>query len=82
MEPVPIGLLEKVWLTPGPVMVTKSESATFHLRVELLPLATHESAVKDMTFGHGGGTKTGRTLTTVVLVIVWGAQLLLVTVRV
>jgi len=40
-------------------MVTESESATFHLRVEFPPLATHESAVKDMTFGQGGGTKTG-----------------------
>ncbi len=82
MEPVPMGLLEKVWLTPGPVMVTESESATFQLRVELLPLTTHESAVKDMTFGHGGGAKTGRTLTTVVLVMVCGEQLLLVTVSV
>ena len=82
IDPVPTGLLEKVWFTPGPVIVTKSESATFHLRVEFPPLAIHESAVKDKTLGHGGGTKTGPTLTFAVLVTVCVEQLLLVTVSV
>lgn len=63
-------------------MVTKSESATFHRKVEFAPLATQESAVKERTFGHGGGTYTGLTLTTAVLVIVCVEQLLLVTVSV
>lgn len=82
IEPVPTGLLENVWFTPGPVIVTKSESATFHLRVEFPPLATQESAVKDKTLGHGGGTNTGPTLTFAVFVTVCGEQLLLVTVSV
>ena len=57
-------------MRPGPEIVAKSESATFHRSVELSPLSTHESAVNDMTFGQAGGTATGLTVTTVVLVIV------------
>jgi hypothetical protein len=69
-------------IPPGPAIVTKSESATFHRSVELPPLSTHESAVKDMTFGQAGATATGRTVTTAVLVIVCGEQPSLVAVRV
>jgi hypothetical protein len=69
-------------VTPGPAIVTKSESATFHRSVELPPLSTHESAVKDITFGQAGATATGRTVTTAVLVIVCGEQPSLVAVRV
>lgn len=79
---MPTGLPENVRLTPGPVIVMESESATFHWSTELPPLATHESAVNDITFGHGGGTNTGLTITTVVLVIVCGEQPPLVTVNV
>jgi hypothetical protein len=67
---------------PEPETVIKSESATFHRSVELSPLSTQESAVKDMTFGHAGATGTGRTVTTAVFVTVWGEQPSLVTVRV
>lgn len=81
-DPVPTGLLENVWLTPGPVMVTVSESATFQPNGELPPNATQESAVKDKTLGHGGGTKTGLTATKAVLVIVCGEQPPLLTVKV
>ena len=63
-------------------MLTNSESATFHRSVELSPLSTHESAVKDMTFGQLGATATGRTVTTAVLVIVCGEQPSLVVVKV
>jgi len=66
-----LGLLEKVCARPaGPEIVTKSESATFHRNVELSPLRTHESAVKETTFEQAGATVTGRTMTTAVLVIV------------
>lgn len=67
---------------PGPVIVTVSASLTVHLRVEFPPLATHESAVNEITFGHAGATGTGLTRTTAVRVIVWDEQPLLVTVRV
>lgn len=63
-------------------MVTVSASLTVHRKVEFPPLATHESAVKERTFGHGGATETGLTRTTAVRVIVWDEHPLLVTVRV
>ena len=62
--------------------VTKSESATFHLSVELPPLITQESAVNEMTFGQDGATGTGWTVTTAVLVNVCGEQPSLVAVSV
>lgn len=60
----------------------ESASETVHLRVELPPLATQESAVKDNTFGHDGGAATGRTLTRAVKTMVCVEQPLLLTVRV
>ena len=70
-EPVPFGLVENVCgVIPGPDTVIKSESATFQRSVELSPLITQESAVKDMTFGQAGATGTGRTVTTAVRVTV------------
>lgn len=62
--------------------MTESAFNTSHLRVEFPPLATQESAIKDKTFGQGGGALIGRTLTRAVKSIFCVEQPLLLTVRV